>query len=166
MAQITLQGRPVQVEGPLLSKGEKAPDFRLVDKSLQDLSLRDLAGKRKLLSFFPSVDDATCAASVRKLNGRAGDLANTAVLCVSADLPFTHSRFCSAEGLDNVITLSTLRAPHFLQQYGVQIAGGPLAGVAATAVVVLDERDVVLHSQFAADVAAEPDYDAAFAVLK
>ncbi|KIQ00755.1 MULTISPECIES: thiol peroxidase [Pseudomonas] len=166
MAQVTLRGNPVQVEGQLPQVGQQAPAFNLVGAGLADVSLSSLAGKRKVLNIFPSVDTPTCATSVRKFNSEASQLANTAVLCVSADLPFAQARFCGAEGLENVINLSTMRGAEFLKDYGVALSSGPLAGVAARAVVVLDENDKVLHSELVAEIGSEPDYEAALAVLK
>ncbi|NQD94645.1 thiol peroxidase [Pseudomonas sp. CrR25] len=166
MAQVTLKGTPVQVDGQLPQVGQQAPAFSLVGSGLADVSLASLAGKRKVLNIFPSVDTPTCATSVRKFNTEASTLANTLVLCVSADLPFAQARFCGAEGLSNVLSLSTMRGAEFLKAYGVAIANGPLAGVAARAVVVLDENDKVLHSELVAEIADEPNYDAALAVLK
>jgi len=166
MAQVTLKGNPVQVKGVLPKAGAQAPAFSLVGADLSDQSLKDFAGKRKVLNIFPSVDTPTCATSVRKFNAQANELANTVVLCVSADLPFAQARFCGAEGLENVKNLSTLRGREFLEQYGVAIADGPLAGLAARAVVVLDEHDKVLHSELVAEIADEPNYDAALAALK
>jgi len=119
-----------------------------------------------VLNIFPSIDTPTCATSVRKFNAQASQLANTVVLCVSADLPFAQARFCGAEGLDNVVNLSTMRGAEFLKDYGVAIANGPLAGVAARAVVVLDEHDKVLHSELVAEIGNEPNYDAVLAALK
>jgi thioredoxin-dependent peroxiredoxin len=130
------------------------------------VSLASLAGKRKVLNIFPSVDTPTCATSVRTFNTNASKLANTVVLCISTDLPFAQARFCGAEGLENVINLSTMRGADFLQAYGVAIASGPLVGVAARAVVVLDENDKVLHSELVAEIADEPNYEAAMAALK
>ena len=166
MAQVTLKGNPVQVAGQLPQVGQQAPAFSLVGSDLSDVSLASLAGKRKVLNIFPSVDTPTCATSVRKFNSEASKMANTLVLCISADLRFAQARFCGAEGLDNVISLSTMRGGEFLKDYGVAIADGPLAGVAARAVVVLDEHDKVLHSELVAEIADEPNYDAAEAALK
>ncbi|WP_312933379.1 thiol peroxidase [Pseudomonas sp.] len=166
MAQVTLKGNPVQVNGELPQVGAQAPAFKLVGEGLADKSLTDFAGKRKVLNIFPSVDTPTCATSVRKFNAQANDIGNTVILCISADLPFAQARFCGAEGLDNVKNLSTLRGADFLQNYGVAIAEGPLAGLAARAVVVLDENDRVLHSELVSEVGNEPNYDAALAVLK
>ncbi|PBD22118.1 lipid hydroperoxide peroxidase, partial [Pseudomonas aeruginosa] len=145
MAQVTLKGNPVNVDGQLPQKGAQAPAFSLVGGDLADVTLENFAGKRKVLNIFPSVDTPTCATSVRKFNVEAGKLANTVVLCISADLPFAQKRFCGAEGLENVVNLSTLRGREFLENYGVAIASGPLAGLAARAVVVLDEQNKVLH---------------------
>jgi len=165
MSQVTLKGNPVQVDGQLPAKGAKAPSFSLVGKDLSDSTLASFAGKRKVLNIFPSIDTPTCATSVRRFNEKAAALDGTVVLCISADLPFAQARFCGAEGLDNVVTLSTLRGRAFLQDYGVAIASGPLAGLAARAVVVLDADDTVLHTELVGEIADEPDYDAALAVL-
>lgn len=162
---VTLGGNPVQVEGDLPRKGQQAPAFTLVAKDLSDTALASFAGKRKVLNIFPSVDTPTCATSVRKFNQSASELANTVVLCISADLPFAQSRFCGAEGLSNVVTLSTLRGAAFSQDYGVALASGPLAGLTARAVVVLDENDKVLHSELVPEIKNEPDYAAALAAL-
>jgi len=162
---VTLGGNPVEVAGAFPVKGDQAPAFSLVGKDLSDVTLASLAGKRKILNIFPSIDTPTCATSVRKFNQSANDVANTAVLCISADLPFAQSRFCGAEGLANVQTLSTMRGADFLPAYGVAIASGPLAGVAARAVVVLDENDRVLHSELVGEIKNEPDYAAALAAL-
>ncbi|AJO78399.1 thiol peroxidase [Pseudomonas sp. MRSN 12121] len=166
MAQVTLKGNPVQVNGQLPQAGTKAPAFSLVGAGLADITLSSFAGKRKVLNIFPSVDTPTCATSVRKFNAQASGLNNTVVLCISADLPFAQARFCGAEGLDNVQNLSTLRGREFIENYGVAIADGPLAGLTARAVVVLDENDNVLHSELVKEIAEEPNYEAALAVLK
>ena len=165
MAQVTLKGNPVQVNGELPAVGSKAPAFSLVAGNLSDVTLASFAGKRKVLNIFPSVDTPTCATSVRTFNTKANDLENTVVLCISADLPFAQARFCGAEGLENVINLSTMRGREFLEAYGVAIASGPLVGVAARAVVVLDENDRVLHSELVSEIKNEPDYDAALKAL-
>jgi thiol peroxidase len=166
MAQVTLHGTPVHVDGQLPQVGQQAPAFSLVGTDLADVSLASLSGKRKVLNIFPSVDTPTCATSVRTFNASASQLDNTVVLCISADLPFAQARFCGAEGLDNVINLSTMRGADFLSSYGVAIADGPLTGLAARAVVVLDEHDKVLHSELVAEIGDEPSYEAALAVLK
>ncbi|WP_330994617.1 thiol peroxidase [Pseudomonas aeruginosa] len=165
MAEVTLKGNPVNVDGQLPQKGAQAPAFSLVGGDLADVTLENFAGKRKVLNIFPSVDTPTCATSVRKFNVEAGKLANTVVLCISADLPFAQKRFCGAEGLENVVNLSTLRGREFLENYGVAIASGPLAGLAARAVVVLDEQNKVLHSELVGEIADEPNYAAALAAL-
>ena len=166
MTQVTLHGTPVQVDGQLPQVGQQAPAFTLVGADLADVSLASLAGKRKVLNIFPSIDTPTCAASVRSFNASASKLANTVVLCISADLPFAQARFCGAEGLENVVNLSTMRGSDFLKDYGVAIVDGPLVGVAARAVVVLDENDKVLNSELVAEIGNEPNYEAALAVLK
>jgi thiol peroxidase len=162
---VTLGGNPIQINGDFPQKGAAAPEFSLVAKDLADVTLAAFAGKRKVLNIFPSIDTPTCAMSVRQFNQKANGLANTVVLCISADLPFAQNRFCGAEGLANVVTLSTLRGRAFLETYGVAIASGPLAGLAARAVVVLDEENRVLHSELVAEIKSEPDYAAALAVL-
>ena len=162
---VTLGGNPIEVSGNFPAKGDQASAFSLVGKDLADVTLASLAGKRKILNIFPSIDTPTCATSVRKFNQTANDAANTAVLCISADLPFAQARFCGAEGLANVQTLSTMRGRDFLEAYGVAIKTGPLTGVSARAVVVLDENDRVLHSELVGEIANEPDYAAALAAL-
>jgi thiol peroxidase len=158
---VTLGGNPVRVAGNFPRAGQTAPAFSLVGKDLADVSLDRFDGKRKILNIFPSIDTGVCATSVRTFNKRAGELPNAVVLCISADLPFAQARFCGAEGLDNVITLSLMRGREFLENYGVELVSGPLAGVAARAVVVLDERNEVLYSELVAEIKTEPDYDAA-----
>ena len=162
---VTLGGKPFQVHGSFPQKGETAPAFTLVGKDLADVSLSRFAGQRKVLNIFPSIDTPTCATSVRKFNEMAGRLSNTVVLCISADLPFAQSRFCGAEGLDQVLTLSCMRGRDFLEAYGVALSNGPLAGLAARAVLVLDANDHVLHSQLVAEIKDEPDYAAALQAL-
>jgi len=162
---VTLAGNPVEVAGNFPQKGQKAPAFTLVGKDLANVALTAFAGKRKILNIFPSIDTPTCAMSVRKFNQTANDLPNTAVLCISADLPFAQARFCGAEGLANVVTLSAMRGREFLEAYGVAIKTGPLAGVCARAVVVLDENDQVLHCELVPEIKSEPNYEAALAAL-
>ncbi|XTZ40330.1 thiol peroxidase [Salmonella enterica] len=167
MSQLVhFQGNPVSVAGTIPQAGEQAKSFTLVAKDLSDVSLSQFAGKRKVLNIFPSIDTGVCAASVRKFNQLATEISNTVVLCISADLPFAQSRFCGAEGLSNVITLSTLRNADFLVDYGVGIAEGALKGLAARAVIVLDENDNVIFSQLVNEITNEPDYTAALDVLK
>lgn len=165
MSTVTLKGNPVQVDGNFPKAGDKAPAFSLVAKDLSDKTLDAFAGKRKVLNIFPSIDTPTCATSVRRFNEKAASLQDAVVLCISADLPFAQARFCGAEGLDNVVTLSTLRGREFLRDYGVAIASGPLAGLAARAVVVLDKDDKVVHAEMVGEIANEPDYDAALKAL-
>lgn len=162
---VTLGGNPIEVAGNFPRAGQTAPKFSLVGKDLSDVTLTDFAGKRKILNIFPSVDTPTCATSVRQFNKQANDRPNTVVLCISADLPFAQSRFCGAEGLTNVVTLSTMRGRDFLETYGVAIKTGPLAGLAARAVVVLDANDKVIHTQLVGEIKNEPDYAAALAAL-
>ncbi|MGM3175085.1 thiol peroxidase [Dickeya lacustris] len=163
---VHFQGNPVPVAGTFPATGSQAPAFSLVAKDLSDVALSHYAGKRKVLNIFPSIDTGVCAASVRKFNQLASELENTVVLCISADLPFAQARFCGAEGLNNVVVLSTLRGAAFQQDYGVAIADGALKGLTARAVVVLDENDNVLHSELVNEITNEPNYDAALAVLK
>ena len=165
MSTVTLRGNEIEVGGSFPQPGASAPGFTLVGKDLSDVTLESFAGKRKVLNIFPSVDTGTCAASVRKFNELASKLENTVVLCISADLPFAQARFCGAEGLENVSTLSTLRHTDFLSAYGVAIASGPMTGLAARAVVVLDEDNVVTHAQLVSEIADEPDYDDAVGAL-
>ena len=165
MSSVTLHGNPVHVGGNLPAVGSHAPAFTLVATDLSEKALVDFAGKRKVLNIFPSVDTGVCATSVRHFNKDAAALTNTVVLCISADLPFAQARFCGAEGIDNVTMLSTLRGREFLRDYGVALEDGPLAGVAARAVVVLDEQDKVLHTQLVPEITDEPDYAAALAAL-
>lgn len=163
---VTLDGAPVTLFGKFPEVGQIAPAFSLVDKDLQDVTLQSFAGKRKVLNIVPSLDTAVCATSTRKFNEAAGKLDNAVVLVISADLPFAMSRFCVAEGLQNVVVLSLMRGRDFMRNYGVKIADGPLAGLTARAVLVLDEKDCVLHAELVRDITHEPDYDAALAALQ
>jgi len=165
MANVTLGGNPINVAGNFPQKGQTAPEFKLVGKDLKDVSLQDFAGKRKVLNIVPSLDTAVCATSARKFNEKAAGLANTVVMTISADLPFAMGRFCTAEGIQNVVPLSLMRGREFLKNYGVEITSGALAGVAARGVVVLDENNKVLHSELVAEIKTEPNYDAALAAL-
>ena len=165
MSTVTLGGNPVTVNGAFPQKGDAAPEFSLVGKDLADVKLDSFAGKRKILNIFPSIDTPTCATSVRQFNAKAGTLDNAVVLCISADLPFAQARFCGAEGLQNVITLSLMRGRRFLNDYGVEIVDGPLVGLAARAVVVLDAGNKVLHSELVNEIKNEPDYARALAAL-
>ncbi|KUM02355.1 thiol peroxidase [Chromobacterium subtsugae] len=165
MATVTLRGNPVEVAGALPAKGAAAPALQLTGGDLAEVTLDTYAGKRKILNIFPSVDTPTCAMSVRKFNEKAAGLADAVVLCISADLPFAQKRFCGAEGIEGVVNLSTFRNPAFAEAYGVKLASGPLAGLTARAVVVLDADNKVLHSQLVGEIADEPDYAAALAAL-
>ena len=166
MATVTLKGNPVETSGNLPAKGAQAPAFTVVKSDLSTVGLQDFAGKRLVLNIFPSVDTATCAMSVRKFNEQASQLDNTAVLCVSADLPFALNRFCGAEGIKNVTTASVFRSPEFGRDYGVLFTSGPLQGLLSRAVVVVGSDGKVLHTQQVAEIADEPDYAAALAALK
>ena len=166
MSTVTLGGNPIDVAGRFPAKGDSAPALSLTGTDLADVTLADFAGKRKVLNIVPSLDTPTCATSTRKFNAEANNLSNTAVLVISADLPFAAKRFCETEGLDNVKTLSNFRSPGFAQAYGVAISSGPLTGLTARAVVVLDEKDQVVHSQLVPEIKEEPDYAAALAALK
>jgi thiol peroxidase len=165
MQTVTLAGNAVAIRGQFPRKGDTAPPFSLVGKDLGNVGLDKFAGKRKILNIFPSIDTPTCAMSVRQFNTRANGLPNAVVLCISADLPFAQARFCGAEGLDNVVTLSAMRGRKFLQDYGVEIADGPLEGLTARAVVVVDENNKVLYSELVSEIKNEPDYTAALAAL-
>lgn len=165
MNQVTLGGNAIDVDGRFPEEGDLAQSFTLTAPDLKDVGLSDFTGKRKLLNIIPSVDTGVCAASTRKFNEKASSLDNTVVLVISADLPFAAARFCGAEGLEEVKTLSCFRHPEFALDYGVAIKSGPLTGLCARAVVVLDENDKVLHSQLVPEIGEEPDYDAALAAL-
>ncbi|APX92284.1 lipid hydroperoxide peroxidase [Halomonas sp. 1513] len=165
MKQVTRAGTPVDVAGDFPQSGQAAPSLTLTNQDMQDVTLADFAGKRKVLNIIPSVDTPTCATSTRKFNELASKMANTVVLVVSADLPFAAKRFCGAEGLDDVITLSTFRHPAFHRDYGVALSSGPMTGLTARAVVVIDEQDRVIHSQLVDEIKHEPDYEAALAAL-
>lgn len=165
MAKITLKGNPINTTGNLPANGEKAPDFILVKSDLSKVSLEDFKGHRLVLNIFPSLDTGVCAASVRQFNKIAGDLKNTKVLCISRDLPFAQARFCGAEGLDNVITLSDFATGEFGKNYGLEIADGPLQNLHSRAVVILDENHKVIYSQQVPEIVEEPNYDEAIKVL-
>jgi len=166
MAKVTLGGNAVNTSGELPAKGSKAPDFRLTKTDLADVSLKDFAGKKLVLNIFPSVDTAVCAASVRRFNEAASGLEDTVVLCISADLPFALKRFCGAENLDRVVPLSTLRSGGFGDAYGVRLVDGPLEGVMARSIVVVDAGGSVTYTQLVPEIKEEPDYDAALAAVR
>ena len=165
MSSITLGGNPIHTNGELPAVGSKATDFNLVKTDLGTASLADFAGSKVVLNIFPSVDTGTCAASVRKFNEKASALANTKVLCISRDLPFAQKRFCGAEGLENVINLSDFKDGGFGKNYGLEITDGPLAGLHSRVVIVLDENGTILHTEQVKEIADEPNYEAALAVL-
>ncbi len=166
MAQVTLKGSPIHTNGDLPPVGAKAPDFTLTTTDLQDVTLADYKGKKKILNIVPSLDTSVCATSTRKFNEAAGKLPNTVVLVISADLPFASKRFCTTEGLTNVVPLSLIRGKHFAKDYGVFIEDGPLAGICARAVVVLDENDKVVYRQLVPEIGQEPDYEKALAAVR
>lgn len=163
MATVSLRGNPVQTSGNLPSIGSKVPDFHLVKQDLSTVSLADFAGKKLVISIFPSVDTATCAASVRKFNEKAVAMHGVVVLCVSKDLPFAAKRFCAAEGLENVITGSAFRDTAFEDAYGVKLLDSALKGLMARSVLVVDGSGVVIHSELVPEITSEPDYEAALA---
>ena len=166
MAQITLKGNPVNTVGDLPKVGDKAPDFVLTKTDLSDVSLKDFSGKTVVLNIFPSVDTEVCSMSVRRFNGDINKYENAAVLCASLDLPFAHARFCGAEGMDNVISVSELRNRDFGSDYGVRIVDGPLAGLLARAVVLIGTDGNVLYTELVPEIAQEPDYESALSILK
>ena len=165
MAEITLQGNPIHTSGELPAVDANAPDFKLVAADLSDVSLEKFAGKKKLLNIVPSLDTGVCATSTTKFNSAIETKDNAVALVISADLPFAQGRFCSAEGLKNVVTLSMMRDRNFAKDYGVLITDGPLAGICARAVVVMDENNNVVYTQMVPEITQEPDYDAALAAL-
>lgn len=166
MANVTFKENPTKLSGDLPAVGSTAPDFNLVAAGLKDVTLADYAGKKKILSILPSLDTPVCASSARKFNESAGSMDNTVVLVVSADLPFAQGRFCSTEGVDNVVTLSMMRSRAFAEDYGVVIEEGPLAGLASRAIVVLDENNKVIYTELVAEITSEPNYDAALNAVK
>lgn len=165
MASITLGGNPIHTSGELPKVGTKLSDFKLIKNDLSVASLSDFAGKRVVLNIFPSVDTGTCAASVRKFNTSAVKLENTAVLCVSRDLPFAQTRFCGAEGLENVINLSDFNVGAFGKANGLEILDGPLAGLHSRVLIVVDTDGTIIYTEQVPEIANEPNYDAALAVL-
>ena len=165
MATITLGGNPVNTNGELPKVGSKATDFSMIQTDLSTATLATFAGSRLVLNIFPSIDTGTCATSVRTFNEKASQLANTKVLCISRDLPFAQKRFCGAEGLENVINLSDFNTGSFGKNYGLEIVDGPLAGLHSRVVIVLDEKGTILHTEQVSEIANEPNYEAALAVL-
>ena len=165
MATVTLQGNQFNTSGELPAVGSAAPDFHLVDGKLNDVHLADYSGKKRILNIVPSLDTPTCATSTRTFNEKVADRDDVVVLVVSADLPFAQGRFCEVEGLKNVVPLSLMRSPAFARDYGVLMTDGPLAGITARAVVVIDENDQVLYTELVPEIADEPNYKAALAAL-
>jgi len=163
MAQITLHGNQINTSGDLPAVGSQAPDFKLTDGKLNDKSLADFKGKKKLLNIVPSLDTPVCATSTKRFNEAARD--DTVMLIISADLPFAMGRFCSAEATDKVVSLSMMRDKNFAKDYGILIQDGPLAGITARGVVVLDGNDKVIYTEMVPEIGQEPDYDAALAAL-
>ena len=166
MAEIKLGGNPIHTNGDLPKVGSKAPDFKLTDMDLKDVTLADFKGKKKLLNIVPSLDTPVCAMSTKKFNEQAAKHPNTVMLIIAADLPFAMKRFCSAENTDKVKSLSMMRDRHFAKDYGVLITDGPLAGITARAVVVIDENDKVVHAELVPEIKQEPNYDKALAAIK
>ncbi len=165
MATITLEGNDIHTVGELPAIGSDAPAFTLTNAELGTASLADYSGKQVVLNIFPSIDTGVCAESTRRFNTAADSMDSTVVLCISADLPFALSRFCGAENLNNVITLSTFRNPEFGDSYGVRISDGPIAGLMSRAVVIIDENGKVIHTEQVPEIVQEPDYDAALTKL-
>jgi thiol peroxidase len=165
MAKITLKGNQIKTVGKLPKVGKKAPKFNLVKADLSRAKLKDFKGSKVVMNIFPSLDTGTCAASVRKFNEEAGKLENTKVLCISRDLPFAQARFCGAEGLENVITLSDFAKGKFGKSYGATIEDGPLAGLLSRAIVIVNEEGDVIYTQQVPEIVDEPDYEAALKAL-
>jgi len=159
MAEITLKGNKIHTSGELPSAKSKAPDFTLVDKDLKDHSLHDFAGKKKVISTVPSLDTGVCSMMTKHINELAKKHPQTVFITVSADLPFAQSRFCGAEGVSNIVTLSMMRNKDFGKAYGLLITDGPLAGILARSVLVLDEQNNVLYSELIHEITTEPNYD-------
>jgi len=166
MANVLFKGAPAHTSGDLPKVGSQAPDFKLTAGDLSNVSLADFKGKKKLLNIVPSLDTPVCATSTKKFNEQAAKHPNTVMLIVSADLPFAMKRFCSAENTDKVKSLSMMRDRHFAKDYGVLITDGPLAGITARAVVVIDENDKVVHAELVPEIKQEPNYDKALAAIK
>ncbi len=166
MSIITFKGTNVHTDGQLPANGSKAPEFQLVQTDLSELSLSDLKSKKVILNIFPSLDTGVCAASVRRFNKEAASLKDTVVLTISHDLPFAHNRFCTTEGIQNVKPLSVFRSPAFGEDYGLLMTDGPLKGLLARAVVVIDESGTVVYSELVPEIAQEPNYEAAIAHIQ
>jgi thioredoxin-dependent peroxiredoxin len=165
MASITLDGNPINTSGELPKVGTKAPAFHLVNSKLSENTLQDFAGNKLVLNIFPSVDTGVCSASVRKFNQMASGLENTKVLCISRDLPFAQSRFCASEGLENVINLSDFKTGQFGKDYGLEITQGIFGGLHSRVVIVIDETGTIIYAEQVPEIATEPNYENALAVL-
>ncbi len=165
MANITLKGNAIHTNGDLPAVGSQAPDFKLTDTGLQDRSLADFAGKKKLLTINPSLDTGICQIATKKFDDHAKQYGDTVVLAISSDLPFAVNRFCTTEGTENVVALSIMRSRNFAKDYGTLIQDGPMAGLTARAIVVLDEDNKVLYSELVPEITQEPDYQKALASL-
>lgn len=165
MATVTLKGNAVETAGELPAVGSAAPDFALCKGDLSTATLKDYAGKNVILNIFPSVDTPTCATSVKTFNEKAGSKDNVVVLCISADLPFAQKRFCGAEGIEGVESLSSFRAPEFGQTYGTLLTSGPISGLHSRAIVVIGPDGKVLHNEHVAEIADEPNYEAALGAI-
>lgn len=165
MKEIKLKGTPIHISGNLPANGSAAPDFVLTKTDMSDVSLKDFKGKKIVLNIFPSVDTPVCALSVKRFNEEASKLQNTVVLCVSVDLPFALARFCGAEGIKNVVPVSDLRKRNFGKTYGLDIVDGPIAGLLARAVIIIDENGKVKYTQLVPEIAQEPDYAAALQAI-
>ena len=166
METVYFKGIPCHTYGTIPASGDKAPEFTLVDPDMNQVKLSDYPGKRVVLNVFPSLDTPVCAASVRRFNVLASGLDNTVVLCISMDLPFAAKRFCTLEGIDGVTAASAFRSPMFGEEYGLQLVDGPLAGLLARAVIIVDETGKIMYSQLVEEITEEPNYDAAVSVLK
>ena len=166
MATVTLKGNTIETSGNLPKIGSKAPDFKLTATDLSTKTLSDFKGHQLVLNIFPSIDTGTCAQSVRQFNKEASELKNTKVLCISKDLPFAHSRFCGAEGLNNVVSLSDYKNGSFGKTYGVDFITGPLESLLSRSVVVIDEQGIVTYTEQVGETVNEPDYSAALKALK
>lgn len=166
MATVTLGGNAFHTSGELPAIGSQATDFELIQNDLSTCKLSDLKGKRLILNIFPSIDTGTCAASVRRFNQIAGSLINTQVICISRDLPFAQKRFCGSEGIDHVATMSDFRSGNFGKNYGIELIDGPLQGLHARSIVVMDENQQIIHTELVPDIANEPNYEAALQILK
>ena len=166
MAHVKLGDMPLNTNGEIPTTGNKAIDFSLINTDLKAASLSDFAGSRVILNIFPSIDTSTCAASVRQFNKIASELDNTQVVCISRDLPFAQKRFCGAEGIENVATLSDFDSGNFGKNYGLELVDGPLKGLHARAIIVINENQEIIHTELVEDIKDEPNYDAVVSVLK